>query len=80
MHLLLQSPPPEERVQVDSEKVYPLAPNVSLVRGTCSCKLRMEVEYMLKHGTSDNCYLIQVSHGHSSKETVPEAARVVQAS
>lgn len=55
-----KEPPPEERVQVDSEKVLPLAPNVSVVRGSCMNKLRMEVEYMLKHGTSDNCYLIQV--------------------
>ncbi|GFH26936.1 flavodoxin-like domain-containing protein, partial [Haematococcus lacustris] len=49
---------PVEAVLVDSVTVQDLASGVKVLRGLCSNKLRMEVEYMLKHGTSDNSYLI----------------------
>ncbi|GFH12197.1 flavodoxin-like domain-containing protein, partial [Haematococcus lacustris] len=51
---------PVEAVLVDSVTVQDLASGVKVLRGLCSNKLRMEVEYMLKHGTSDNSYLISV--------------------
>lgn len=52
--------PEQPKVEVDGEDVYQLAPNVKVLRGTCKNKLRMEVEYMQNHGTSDNSYLIEV--------------------
>jgi flavorubredoxin len=58
----MQMPDDPEKVAVDSENVYPLAPDVQVVRGTCRCRLRSEVEYMAGHGTSDNSYLITVSN------------------
>jgi len=45
---------------VDSVKLYSLSPAVQVLRGLCSTKLRTEVEYMLKHGSSDNSYIISV--------------------
>ncbi len=49
-----------------SYSVYGIAPNVKLLHGVCRAeRLKYEVEYGLKRGTSDNSYLITV-RAHSS--------------
>jgi hypothetical protein len=50
-------------------------PVAQVVRGTCRNKLRSEVEYMLKHGTSDNSYLVQVCGGRISLTSRPNCCR-----
>ncbi|GIL84269.1 hypothetical protein Vretimale_15926 [Volvox reticuliferus] len=50
--------PPTEPVVVDYS-IYTVAPNVKMLRGTCRCeRLKYEVEYGMKRGTTDNSYLI----------------------
>ena len=37
-----------------------LSETVTLLRGICNDRFKFEVEYGLKRGTSDNCYVLQV--------------------
>jgi hypothetical protein len=48
---------------VDVEySVVEMVPNVKQLRGSCRAeRLKYEVEYGLKRGTTDNSYLVQVS-------------------
>ncbi|GLI66193.1 hypothetical protein VaNZ11_009958 [Volvox africanus] len=51
-------PPPIEPVIVDYS-IYTVAPNAKMLRGTCRCeRLKYEVEYGMKRGTTDNSYLL----------------------
>ncbi|CAD7701125.1 unnamed protein product [Ostreobium quekettii] len=62
-------PPPTEapKVNVDNESVLEVTDNVFCVRGTCTERLKFEVQYGLKRGTADNSYLIK---GNSKETTV----------
>ncbi|GLC37163.1 hypothetical protein PLESTB_000986800 [Pleodorina starrii] len=52
------TPPPLDPVDVEYE-VLSVAPNVKMLRGVCrSERLKYEVEYGLKRGTTDNSYLV----------------------
>ncbi|GFR44040.1 hypothetical protein Agub_g5200 [Astrephomene gubernaculifera] len=52
------TPPPTEPVEVEYD-TFQVAPNVQLLRGSCRAeRLKYEVEYGLKRGTTDNSYLI----------------------
>ena len=37
-----------------------LTERVTLLRGICNDRFKFEVEYGLKRGTSDNCYVVRV--------------------
>ena len=56
----MQAPPQEPKVEVDGVDVIPLTKNVTLLRGTCSSRLKFEIEYGRKRGTTDNSYLVKV--------------------
>lgn len=55
-----QASTPDESEQVQSVDVRSIAPGVSLVRSTLCGRALYEVEYNLKHGTTDNTYVIKV--------------------
>ena len=44
---------------VDGVSTIPLCKDVYLLRGSCSERLKYEVEYSLKKGSTDNCYVIK---------------------
>ena len=52
--------PEEEVVKVDSVRALEVMPGLHLLRGACNSRLKFEVEYNLRRGTTDNCYLLQV--------------------
>ncbi|MEW5312660.1 MAG: hypothetical protein WDW38_004276 [Sanguina aurantia] len=52
-------PPAAEVVETDGVSIHTVAPGVSLLRGDCAARLKCEVEYGLKRGTTENCYLVQ---------------------
>lgn len=58
-----QAPPPAEIVKVDSVTTHEVVSGVHLVRGNCASRLKYEVEYNLKRGTTDNTYILKVSLG-----------------
>ena len=74
MYLLLlqQEPPPkEEEVEVDCVEVLELAKDVRVLRGICSKRLKFDIEFSRKRGTTDNCYLVKVS----ARKAVTQRAR-----
>lgn len=58
--LRLQDLPKEEKIKVDEVQVTPVTQHVTAFRAICTQRLKFEIEYGLKRGTTDNCYLIQV--------------------
>lgn len=59
---MCQEPPPAPPVaEVDDETVLQVTEDVLCLRGTCTKRLKFEVQYGLKRGTTDNSYLIKVS-------------------
>ncbi|KAF5831756.1 beta-lactamase-like protein, partial [Dunaliella salina] len=66
-------PPAEAPAQVDAVRTYKLAPTVRNIKGSCQGKLRFEVEYMQKRGTSDNSYLITVPGANALVDVPYEA-------
>lgn len=57
-----QEPPPkEEEVEIDGVKVLELAKDVRVLRGICSKRLKFDIEFSRKRGTTDNIYLVKVS-------------------
>ena len=56
----LQGPPKKEVVPTDGVDTLPVSSTVTMLRHVCKRRLKMEVEYGLKRGTTDNSYLIQV--------------------
>lgn len=66
-------PPAEAPAQIDAVRTYKLAPTVRNIKGSCQGKLRFEVEYMQKRGTSDNSYLITVPGANALVDVPYEA-------
>ena len=56
----IQGPPKKEQVPTDGVDTLPVSSTVTMLRHVCKRRLKMEVEYGLKRGTTDNSYLIQV--------------------
>jgi flavorubredoxin len=51
----------DEVVQIDSVTTHEVVDGVHLVRGNCKSRLKYEIEYNLKRGTTDNSYVIKVN-------------------
>lgn len=47
---------------MDGVQVLPLSEQTTLLRGVCNQRFKFEVEYGLKRGTSDNCYVTRVRY------------------
>lgn len=45
---------------MDGVTALSVAPGVSLLRASCTERLKYEVEYGLKRGSTDNAYLVSV--------------------
>ena len=59
-----QAPPKTPDVEVDGVHAVKLTERVTLLRGICNDRFKFEVEYGLKRGTSDNCYVVRVRRLH----------------
>lgn len=59
--MLQEQPPKDEDVEVDGVEVLELAKGVRVLRGICSKRLKFDIEFSRKRGTTDNCYLVKVS-------------------
>jgi hypothetical protein len=55
------TPPPEPKIPVEGVVCLPVTKGVKCLRGVCNERLKLEVEYSLKKGTSENSYLLSVS-------------------
>lgn len=53
--------PPEPKVPTEGVVCLPVTKNIKCLRGVCNERLKYEVEYSLKKGTSENSYLLKVS-------------------
>ena len=47
---------------MDEVQVTPVTKHVTAFRSISTQRLKFEIEYGLKRGTTDNCYVIQASH------------------
>ena len=56
----MQAPPKPAKVKVEGVQAVALTKNVTALRGICNERLKVDVEYNLKRGTTDNSYLIKV--------------------
>ena len=74
-----QPPPPPPRVPVEPVRPLPFpkinsggkeagaaGEEITVLRGECTKRLKVEVEYGLRRGTTDNCYLIRKTSSSSS--------------
>jgi flavorubredoxin len=52
--------PPEPKVPIEGVVCLPVTKNIKCLRGVCNERLKYEVEYSLKKGTSENSYLLKV--------------------
>lgn len=66
--LHVQDLPKEEKIKVDEVQVTPVTKHVTAFRSICTQRLKFEIEYGLKRGTTDNSYLIQV-YTYTATET-----------
>ena len=57
---VLQAPPKKEQVPVDGVQAVRVSDRTTLLRGVCNQRFKFEVEYGLKRGTTDNCYVTRV--------------------
>lgn len=57
---LQEAPPKEDKIKVDEVQVLPVTPHVTAFRSIATQRLKFEIEYGLKRGTTDNSYLVQV--------------------
>lgn len=55
------TPPPEPKIEIEGVVVLPVTTGIKCLRGVCNERLKYEVEYSLKKGTSENSYLLSVS-------------------
>jgi len=53
--------PPEPKVEIEGVVCLPVTNGIKCLRGVCNERLKYEVEYSLKKGTSENSYLLSVS-------------------
>lgn len=56
----LQAPRKPAKVTVEGVQAVALTKTVTAMRGICNERLKIDVEYGLKRGTTDNSYLIKV--------------------
>ena len=56
----LQAPPKPPPVQTEGVQAVPLSQSVTMLRGVCNERLKFEIEYGLKRGTTDNSYIVRV--------------------
>ncbi|KIZ03340.1 hypothetical protein MNEG_4613, partial [Monoraphidium neglectum] len=47
-------------VTTEGVAAFPVTRDVTLLRGSCNERLKYEIEYALKRGTTENAYLISV--------------------
>ena len=52
--------PKEDKIKVDEVQVTPVTKHVTAFRSISTQRLKFEIEYGLKRGTTDNSYVIQV--------------------
>lgn len=57
------TPPPEPKVEIEGVVVLPVVSGIKCLRGVCNERLKYEVEYSLKKGTSENSYLLSGTSG-----------------
>ncbi len=50
-----------ETIKVEPTTIHEVAPGLHVVRNSCCTRLKYEVEYGLKRGTTDNCYIFTVT-------------------
>lgn len=55
--------PPEPKVPTEGVVCLPVTKNIKCLRGVCNERLKYEVEYSLKKGTSENSYLLKGGNG-----------------
>ena len=56
----MQAPPKPAKVKIEGVQAVALTNTVTAMRGICNERLKVDVEYNLKRGTTDNSYLIKV--------------------
>ena len=56
-----EAPPKDAEVEVDGVDTLPLAKDITVLRGVCSERLKFDIEFSRKRGTTDNCYIVKVS-------------------
>ena len=62
----LQAPPKPAKVKIEGYQAVSLTKTVTAMRGICNERLKIDVEYGLKMGTTDNSYLIKVGSQRSA--------------
>jgi hypothetical protein len=60
-----EAPPKEEEVEVDGVDAVKVKGNITVLRGICSKRLKFDIEYSRKRGTTDNTYLVKVASYYS---------------
>eukprot|EP00775_Hariotina_reticulata_P010362 gene10362-10520_t len=60
------SAPPEPVIAIEGVVCLPVTSNIKVLRGICHERLKYEVEYSLKKGTSENSYLLKGTNGRFS--------------
>ena len=56
----MQAPPSAPKVKIEGVEAVPISKSVTLLRGICNERLKIDIEYGLKRGTTDNSYLVRV--------------------
>jgi len=56
-------PPPEAEVRAEPTLALRVAPTVTLLRSSTRGRLKLMVEYALRRGSTDNCYLLSARAG-----------------
>lgn len=64
-------PPPDVFVPVEGVFALPITKTTTCLRGICNERLKYEVEYGLKQGTSENSYLIKAPGGGTVLVDIP---------
>ena len=55
-----EAPPKEEEVEVEGVHALKVSQGITVLRGICNNRLKFDIEYSRKRGTTDNTYLIKV--------------------
>ena len=56
----MQAPPQAPKVKTEGVEAVPLNDRVTMLRGVCNERLKFEIEYGLRRGTTDNSYIVKV--------------------
>jgi flavorubredoxin len=62
-------------VKIEGVQVLPVVKGITCLRGVCTERLKYEIEYGLKRGTTDNSYLIE-RNGNTVLVDVPVQAYI----